>query len=416
GQVAELSDKYGPLHPKMARVKAELQDLREQIQHEVRKIYDSVKREYDMALARESAIKEAVSRYKKDKIKVGQYEIEHGILEREAQSTQHLYDIFLKVTKEADLSSGMRASNVYLADPAVPSSVPVRPKKKLDTMLGLLVGVMIGLAGALILEARDRSLKGPEDMERYLPSISLLGVVPLLPKASGSNGGVPMLSLHVPGLASESFRTLRTSLLFSSPGQLPSSVLITSPGESEGKTTLAVNLATALSQLEDTRVILIDGDLRKPNPHPIFEIETGNGRPKGLVDFLAGGASVQDILHQTVVPNLSVIPRGVCPPNPSELLHSKNMTRLLMGFRDKGYHVIVDAPPTLPVADPSVLAPQVDGVLLVVSAGQTTREACRLAVNRLKASGGNILGVVLQKARIADIPYYSKQYFNGSIH
>ena len=411
GQIAELSDKYGPLHPKMARAKAEVQDLREQIQREVQKIYDSVKREYDVALARESAIKEAVGRYRKDKIKVGQYEIEHGIMEREAQSSRHLYDIFLKVTKEADVASGMRAGNVYLADPAVSSSVPVKPKKKLNTMLGLLVGFMSGLAAALILEARDRSLKGPGDVERYLPSISLLGVVPLLPKTKALNG-LSLLSTH-PGAGAESFRTIRTSLLLSNPDQLPSSVLVTSPGESEGKTTLAVNLAMALAQLDDTRVVLIDGDLRAPHPHPIFDIETGNGRPKGLVDYLTARAGVYDIVHQTIVANLSVIPRGLCPPNPSELLHSKHMSRLLNGFREKGYHVILDAPPVLPVADPAVLAPQVDGVLLVVSAGTTTREACRSAILRLTSSGGKLLGVVLQKARLADVPYYASHYKNG---
>jgi polysaccharide biosynthesis transport protein len=415
GQVAELSEKYGPLHPKLARVKSELQDLHERIQHEVRKIYDSIKREYEAAVAREGAIKEAVNRNKQEKIKLEQYEIEHGILEREAQSNQHLYDIFLNVMKEADLSSGLRTSNVYVADPAVPSSIPVKPKKSLNTVLGLLVGLMIGVGLALMLEARDRSLKGPQDVERYLPSISLLGVVPLLPKTNRFNG-TSLLSADSLSPIAESVRVIRTSLLLSSHGQLPSSVLITSPGENEGKTTLAVNLATALAQLEDARVILIDTDLRKLYPHPTFEIQTGNGRPKGLVDFLDGRATLRDIVHQTETTNLSVIPRGNCPSNPSELLHSKQMAKLLRWYRDEGFHVILDAPPVLPVADPAVLAPQVDGVLLVISAGKTTREAGRAAIQRLMTSGGKFLGVVLQKARATDSPYYVSRYTNGRRH
>ena len=409
GQVAELSDKYGPLHPKMARAKAELQDLHERIQHEVQKIYDSIKHEYEVSSARERAIQQTVSRHRADKVKVGQYEIEHGILEREAQSSQHLYDIFLKVAKEADLSSGMKADTVVLADPAVPNSTPVKPKTKLNTMLGLLIGLMTGFGAALVLEFRDRSLKGPEDVERYLPSISLFGVVPRLPKAAPSQRAL-VSSTQDLGLAAESFRTIRTSLLFSSPGQLPSCVLITSPGESEGKTTLAVNLAIAMAQLEDTQVLLIDADLRQPNPHPIYAIHTGNGKPKGLADYLAGRAELQSIVHQTEVPNLSVIPRGECPRNPSELLHSKHMSTLLKWFREKRLHIIVDSPPVLPVADPSVLAPQVDGVLLAVSAGETTREACRLAIQRLTGAGGNLLGVVLQNVRATDFPYYSNHY------
>jgi succinoglycan biosynthesis transport protein ExoP len=413
GEVAELSDKYGPLHPRLARAKAELQALRERIQQEVQKIYDSIKREYDLALTRERAIKDSVNRHSKEKIKLEQYEIEHGMLEREAQSNQHLYDMFLKVSKEADLSSGLRSNNVYLADPAEPSLIPVKPRKSLNTMLGLLVGLISGMGLALFRDARDRSLKGPDDLERYMPTMSLLGIVPLLPKSDAAHGRL-LLPANAFGPAAESFRTIRSSLLLSSPSQLPLCVLITSPGESEGKTMLAVNLARVTAQLEDTRVILIDADLRKANTHPIFDIKTGNGKPKGLVDFLTGKAELREILHQTEIANLYLIPSGNCPPNPSELLHSKQMSKLLTWYREKGFHVILDAPPVLPVADPAILAPQVDGVLLVVSAGGTTREACRLAIQRLTASGGKFLGIVLQKAPVTDYPYYSGHYMHST--
>lgn len=409
GQVAELSDKYGPLHPKLARSKAELEALRERIQHEVHKIRDSVKSEYDVSLARERAIRDAVSRHSKEKILLEQYEIEHGMLEREAQSTQHLYDMFLKVSKEADLSSGMKTNNVYLGDPAVPTSIPVKPRKALNVMLGLLFGFMSGIGISFVRETRDRSLKGPDDVERYLPSMSLLGMVPLLPKSNAPNGSL-LLPINAWGPAAESFRTIRTSLLLANPSELPLCVLITSPGESEGKTTLAVNLARATAQLEDTRVILIDADLRKAHPHPIFKIATGNGKPKGLVDFLTGNAGLQEIVYQTEVANLFVIPSGQCPANPSELLHSKHMSQLLISYREQGFHIILDAPPVLPVADPAILAPRVDGVLLVVSAGETTREACQSAIQRLTTSGGKFLGIVLQKAPVTDYPYYAGHY------
>jgi capsular exopolysaccharide synthesis family protein len=407
GQVAELSEKYGPLHPKLGHVKSELQDLREKLRQEVEKIYNSLKREQDVAVARGRAIQEAVNRNKKEKIKLEQHEIEHNMLEREAESNQHLYDIFLKVAKEADLSSGLSPSNVYLADPAVPSSFPMKPKKKLNTMLGFLIGLMGGVGLAFVLEVRDQSLKGRDDLERYLPNLSLLGVVPRLLKAEIASGRL-LFSSDAMDPVAESFRSIRTSVLRASSYQIPSSLLITSPGESEGKTTLAVNLATAMAQLEDTRVLLIDADLRKPSPHSIFDVLTENGSPNGLVHFLMGEATPREIVHQTHVANLSVIPRGDCPSNPSELLHSKYMTKLLSWYRQEGYHVIIDAPPVLQVTDPAVLAPQVDGVILVVSAGETTREDSRFAMQRLTTSGGKFLGVVLQKARVDDVPYYFK--------
>jgi succinoglycan biosynthesis transport protein ExoP len=269
----------------------------------------------------------------------------------------------------------------------------------------------VGLA--LVREARDRSLKGPDDLERYIPTMSLLGIVPLLPKHDAADGNLS-LPMNRWGPAAESFRTIRSSLLLSSPSALPLCVLITSPGESEGKTTLAVNLATVTAQLEDTRVLLIDADLRKPHSHPIFDIQNGNGKPKGLVDFLTRRADLREIVHQTDIHNLYIIASGECPSNPSELLHSKQMSKLLMYYREQGFHVILDAPPVLPVADPAILAPQVDGVLLVVSAGETTREACWTAIRRLTASGGKFLGIVLQKAPVANYPYYSGHYMTGT--
>jgi capsular exopolysaccharide synthesis family protein len=405
GQVAELAEKYGPLHPKLTRAKAEMQDLRERIRQEVQKIFDSVKNEYDAAFGRVRVIKEAAGRHRHEKIRLEQHEVDYGILEREAESTQHLYEIFLKQTKEADLSAGLGTANVYLADPAVANSIPVKPKKKLNTLLGLLLGLMTGVGLALILEARDRTLKGPDDLERYMPRVSLLGMIPLLSN-SETGDTARLLTDQSSGVRAENVRIIRTSVLLSSPNELPSCVLITSPGESEGKTTLSVNLAMALAQLENTRVILIDADFRKPAHRHIHGIQREGRDTKGLSSFLAGRAELEEIIHPTDIANLSVIPRGRRPSNPSELLHSKQMSLLLNRCRQEGYHVILDAPPVLPVTDPVILATKVDGVLLVASVGQTTREACRVAIERLTAAGGKILGIVLQKARVPDNPYY----------
>ena len=405
GEMAELSDKYGPLHPKIARVQAELHDLRAQIQQEVRKVYQSAKQEFDTAVVREKTIKEAVDRHKHQKIGLEQYDIEHGILAREAESSQHMYDLFLKEMKEANLSIGLRASNVYLADPAVASLIPVKPQKKLNTMLGLLVGLMSGVGLALLLNMRDRSLKGPDDVERYLPSVLLLGTVPFLPKSDRMNGSV-LGEPHHETFASESIRAIRTSLLLANPGRLPSCVLITSPGANEGKTTLAANLATAMAQLKDRNVLFIDADLRSTKPRTVFPVQKTHLSPAGLTNFLRGELEARDILHHTDTANLFVIPRGENSLNPLELLHSDQMIKLLRWCRDGGFHVIIDSPPILPVTDSMVLANLVDGVLLVVSAGETTMESCRQSLRRLADSGGKVLGVVIQKVRRAHLPQY----------
>jgi len=405
GQVAELAEKYGPLHPKLARAKAELQDLRERIRQEVQKIFDSVKHEYNTAVSRVRVIKEAAGRHRQEKIQLERYEIEYGTLERDAESTQHIYNVFLKQPKEADLSVGLGKANVYLADPAVPSSIPVKPGKKLNTLLGLLLGLMTGVGVALFLDARDKTIRGPGDLERYLPSVSLLGTMPLLPKTTSANTS-PLLTDQSSFALAENVRTIRTNVLLSSPADLPASVLITSPGENEGKTTLSESLAIAMAQLENTRVLLIDVDLRKPGHNHIHGVQLQRRNARGLVDFLEGRAELEEIVQETEIANLSVIPRGKRTSNPSELIHSKQMNQLLNWCRQEGFHVLLDAPPVLPVTDAAILASRVDGVLLVACAGQTPRLACQLALQRLTAAGGKILGIVLQKAEVQTNPYY----------
>jgi polysaccharide biosynthesis transport protein len=294
---------------------------------------------------------------------------------------------------------------VYLADAAVPSSIPVKPRKQLNTLLGLLLGLMTGVGLALFMDARDKTIRGPGDLERYLPSVSLLGTMPLLPRATSANTS-PLLTDQSSLALAENVRTIRTNVLLSSPNDLPASVLITSPGENEGKTTLAESLAIAMAQLENTRVLLIDVDLRKPGHNHIHGVQLQRRNARGLVDFLEGRAELEEIVQQTEIANLSVIPRGKRTSNPSELIHSKQMNQLLNWCRQEGFHVLLDAPPVLPVTDAAILASRVDGVLLVACAGQTPRLACQLALQRLTVAGGKILGIVLQKAEVQTNPYY----------
>ena len=409
-QVAQLSEKYGPLHPKLVHMKAELQDLKQRLQQEIEKIYDSVRHQYNSAVAQDRAVKEAIARFNADKIRLENNEIELGMLEREVEGNQHLYDVFLKVTKESDVSTGMRTNNIYLADPATPSSVPAKPKTKLNIALSLMSGLMTGVGLAIFLAGRNKKLMAPVDVERYMPDTPLLGVVPLVSGATpfqNTLGHPTALTL-----AGESFRIIRTRVLLSKPETLPARLLITSPGENEGKTILAVNLAIAMAQLEGARVLLVNVDFRKPDSHPIYTVGAEASLPKGLAHLLRGEASVSEVTYESFIPNLFVIPRGDRPANPTELLYSKFLNELLGWGLKNNYHLILDCPPILPFADAAVLVSKVDGVLLVVSAGQTTREACRLAVQRTTVHGGKLLGIVMQKAHVNNSPYsYSESAY-----
>ncbi|WP_447987239.1 GumC family protein [Nitrospira sp. Nam74] len=407
GQIAELMDKYGPLHPKLAHAKSELADLRERIQGEVQKIYHSVKQDSDMAEARVRVIREAVNRQRVAKTKLEQNEIEYGILDREAKSTKQLYEMFLKQMKDRELSPEVSDTPVYLADAAVPPARPVKPKKKLNILLGMLTGLMSGVGLAIVLEARDSRLKSSDDVERHLPMLPILSIIPRLTKHDV--GQLKLIESHNGGrAAAESFRDLRTTLLLSAGQEQPLSLLVTSPGQREGKTTVAVNLGAAFAQLQHVGVVLINADLRKVESHPLLNVMAGNGEGRGLSEYLAGHAQIDEVMYPTVIPNLVVVPQGSIPSNPSELIHSQAMMKLLKHCRAQGRHVIIDAPPALPVADASILATMVDGVLLIVGAFETRREETVLAVQRLTHNSAKIVGLVIQKGIPRAVPYYGR--------
>jgi succinoglycan biosynthesis transport protein ExoP len=226
----------------------------------------------------------------------------------------------------------------------------------------------------------------------------LLGIVPVhglnrwIPALQGGNGSSSTLDFF---MHAEYYRTIRTNILLSSSSEPVLSLLITSPVENEAKTSVAVNLAVSMAQLEGLQVVLINGDLRGPNQQTFF------GPPKkdamGLAHYLTGQANFEDIVYPTEIPNLSVVPHGLNPSNPSELLHSKRMADVLKRLTGDGFQVILDAPPVLPVADSVILSAQSEGVILVISEGETTRETCHMAINQITSCGGKLIGTILQK-------------------
>lgn len=400
-EISKLSKRFSSLHPTVKRARSELEGLQTQIKNELRYAFEN---DYKNALAQERMLREALERLKTEKQGLDGHLVEYYVLDREAKINRQLYDSLLKQVKEADISAEFKLNNILLTDPAVPLFDPIRPRKALNTIVGLLLGLMSGIGLAFSRESLDRNIKGPEDLDRHLPELACFGLVPFVPKKRKEE-----IALFPLGPAAESYRGIRTSVILSSADQHPRSLLITSAGPNEGKSTLATNLAIAMAQLEKNPVILIDADLRKPRLGQMFPIKAQKKPHEesiGLVHYLMGKAKIEEIVQSSNHPYLFVIHSGMIPSNPSELLHSTQMAALLKQFHDKHYQVIVDAPPVLPVADSIVLGRQVDGVILVVSARETCRETCRLAVKRLTTSGANVLGVILQKVREEDLPPY----------
>jgi len=411
-ELANLSEKYGLLHPKMIQARTNLKEWQVRMAEELDKVYGSIKSNYQLALAREKAIRKNLKQQKIEKVVRDKYTVQASLLERESNSNRQLYDLFLEQMSRTDLSTKIQTSNIYLAEPAIPNAAQVRPKTARNSLLGLILGLVSGVGLALFLEYGGRTMKGPRDLARCFNGFLTLGMIPKSAHFHKA-GLVGIMDSEPMGVVANCYRHIRTSLWIAMESEPPFSLAITSPSASEGKTTLAANCAIVLAQVDDVRVVLIDTDLRRPRIGNIFGLTGDGDKTKGLVQYLEGEADESEILHDTNVPNLAVIPAGELSSHPTELLHSKKMRTLLQWCQQQGFSVILDTPAALPVVDAMVVSNLVSATILVVSAGETKKDEARETVEKFTNHGINILGVVMQKVPLDSLPaYYRKSpYF-----
>lgn len=409
-RMSEFSKKYGEKHPQMVAIESELKTLQKRKVQEVQRVINSLRNEYRVAQARENSLKAGLEKQKKESLDLNQKAIEFGVLQREAESARQMYDLLIKRFKETSLTEEMKTGNIRIIDPAEVPRTPVKPKKRLNILLAVLVGLVAGTGLAFFFEYLDNSIKLPEDIKRYL-QIPYLGPVPVFAMDGAGTLEAPakpeLVTLHSPkSTASEAYRGIRTSILFSSAESQPQVILVSSAGPQEGKTVTSANLAVAMAQA-GSRVLYIDCDLRKPGGHKIFGIP----RDKGISNLLVGGSELKEAVIPTVVPNLDAIACGPIPPNPSELLGSSRMQRLIEALR-KGYsRILIDSPPVTAVTDAVVLAKLADAVVLVVRAGDTPREIVKNGLTQFRNVNARILGVVLNSVDMSRDGYNYYQYY-----
>ncbi len=281
--------------------------------------------------------------------------------------------------------------------------MPVRPKRLLNIIFGCFLGLFAGLAFALLQEYLDDHINGIEDAERLL-GLPSLATVPFL-KSDG-----PKLLSEFTGFnpAAESYRLLRTNIKFAALDSPIKTLVVTSSEPGEGKSTTAINLAMAMAA-DGRKVILVDGDLRRPTLHKVLELPI----LPGLTDVLLGEAEIEDVVNKiNDVPNLSVITCGLSAPNPSELLGSRPFRNVIEQLKQHSDLVIFDAPPASVAADASVLAAIVDGTLVVVEAGATKSAMARRTVEMLRRARANILGICFNKITATSGGHYYNYHYN----
>jgi capsular exopolysaccharide synthesis family protein len=385
--VMEMSKKYGEKHPQMIRLREDLRALREKMTSESRRIITAIKNDYELAKAKEAGLRSSLAQGKGEALSLSAKAIQYGVLKREVESNQQIYDALLKRIKETSLIEEVKSFNIYIVDRAEVPKGPVRPRRFLSVLLSVIVGLLGGAGIAFFLEYVDNTFKKPEDVEEKL-AMPLLGVVPSYKKAEPDERLETITHTNQKAAISETYRALRTSILLSAVEPVKSFV-VTSALENEGKTTTAVNLAIALSQMEKM-VLLVDADLRKPKIHTVFGMEN----TVGLSSFLARQV-VRDMIRTSPIPHLSVITSGPLPPNPSELLGSGRMREFLNIVNERFDIVIFDSAPLVTVTDTTILSDIVDGTVMVIRSGKTTVEVVRRGKKLLTDVNAKILGVVL---------------------
>ena len=316
---------------------------------------------------------------------------------------QSSYSSLLKSYEEIRLAEAKAIHNVIVVEPAQVPKYPIRPRTLQNTLLAAVVGCMLAVGVAFLIEYLDDTIKTSEDVEEAL-GLSTLGTISRLPSAEIEDWLIA--ADHPRSHLSEAYRALRTNIQFSMLSKPLKTLLVTSANPLEGKSTTVANLGVVMAQA-GMSVVIVDSDLRRPLVHEIFQLS----KEEGLTDvLLQGNPHFDSYLQATNVKNLRVLTSGTLPPNPSELLGSKQMTELIERLKGKADVVLFDSPPTLAVTDAAVLANQVDGVLLVIDAGACRREPAVQAMMKLNKIGANILGAVLNKVSPRSSSYYYYSY------
>lgn len=403
-EYSQMSATFKSGYPKLKEVGAKVAELQRKIDEAQGSIANSVKSDYEAAQKKEENLRESYEKQKVLASALNDKSIEYNILKREVESNETIYNSLLQRLKETEVSSAIKASNIQVVDYAQVPLFPFKPNVTLTLLFACIIGLGGGVFIAFILEYFDNTIKTPEEIRDKM-KFPVLGGVFEANQAQSLASPVEKTFLMDPrSHIAEAFRTIRTSLLLSTPGKPPRSILITSCFPAEGKTTVSINLASSFAQA-GSKVLLLEADLRRPR---IGSVLGNNG--SGLSSYLTGNADLDDVVSHGEIPNLYIMPVGPIPINPAELLGSNQMRELIQYLTETYDYVIVDGPPALGFVDSHILSSLVDGVAVVVRAGKTPRNSIRDLIEKLWNLRANFLGVIVNGIELNQNSYYYKSY------
>ncbi len=377
-----------PDHPDVRSTEAKIAAFEAKRRETIQSVLSAVQNQRAAARAREKALHAALAEEQRKALAFNGKLIRLHALQRQVEHAKQLYEPLIERSGKLGLASGLNPVPVQIVDLAEEPLRPIKPRKALFLAAGALLGLLVGVRLAFFLERSDTRVRGPEDLQGA-GGLTALGVIPHM--EAKKDGNLSTVCHSDPrSVAAEAYRSLRTSLLLSTSASDPMVLLVTSALDSEGKTTMATNIASAMAQGEK-RVLVVDADLRRSSVHRAFGIENG----AGLHTYLSDGLGPAEAIRESGLSGLSVVPAGGASENPSELLGSPRMVEFLNWARMNYDVVIVDSPPLASVTDARVLAPHVDGVVLVVRADRTPRDLVAHGLELLDSAKANVLGAVL---------------------
>ena len=451
---AQLSMEFSSHDPQVTYVESQIEEIKRELKREVKtvvagntegisSIYTgpytklvNYEAEINALKAKENALGSLVAEYRAEMNKLPQQELTLARLERDQQVNAELYAVLVKLKDKVEIESASELGIIQVVDPALKPTSPVKPKKKQNTLIGSVLGLMLGVFFVFLLESSDKTIK-TEDEAKKLLNLPVLGIIPQPGIQSSYSYGyfygggkrkkrkeiktaislekkmpIELITNQMPlSSISEAYISLRTNFRFVDLDldKKLKTILITSSIPQEGKTSVTTNLGIVLAEAGE-KVLLVDADLRVPNLHKIFLFE----ETPGLTDVLATDKNYKDIIHSVdKVDNLYVLTCGPPAPNPSELLMSEKMKKLIDKLREEYDRILFDLPPVLGISDTSILSSNVDGILFVLGANEVDRKAVQKAKESLEKVKAHILGLVLNKVKFEHHGYGSYHYYRS---
>jgi len=408
-ECVELQARYLPDHPKVEACAKKLAGTRDALRNELQHSLELARGEHDEVVRTEKNMRKLLEDTKAEAFGLNQYERDYLELKRTYDNNQRLYEVVLRRLKDTGVSGMLQVSNVRVLDRARPNYNPVRPNVSQNIIAAVMLGLLGGLGLALGAEFLDTSITGQDQVEEKL-KLTFLGIVPRIPPSKDGTSQDLYVASEPKSAVAECLAAVRTNVLFMFPEKPLKTILVTSAGPQEGKTTTATSLAITMAA-SGNHVLLVDGDLRRPRLHRIFRI----ANTTGLSSLILGEGSFESQIHPTSIPNLFVLPSGPIPPNPAELLHTTALKRLLEEMGQRFDRVVIDSAPVGVVSDSLVMATNVHGTLLVLRTGKTSRDIAMRAVRQLRDLKAVMIGAVLNDLDLEDrrYSYYSYYYRYG---